>query len=252
MSATSISRKLESSINKFFTTFVVGNENVYNENIIYSGIMNKFLAVDNSSDKEVPTCCLRDTISSIVTINNSRLYIPLHEIANKKSYKTAHMIFNHLIVPPSKTGTLQRIRTGTGKVYYGACGILLDENKNPIMLSTVNVKRVGNSNYNISDLTLYVNPSVFTGTDIMDKLIRDKIIPFILSEGITFDTGIRDSFIRDNIKRSIIGLYQKSVPKIIIDNSINKFFITPVESALQEPSITLLSNIDNFIDFVNG
>lgn len=251
MATTSLSKKLETSINRFFAPFLIPNETVYNENIMYGGIMNKFIAVDKSSDKEIPTCCFRETLSSTVAYNNTVLYIPLHEIANRKSYKTAHMIFNNLVVQPSRAGILQRIRTSSGKVYYGSYGLLLDENKNPILLSTVKVKRTGTPYYNVSDLTLYVNPSVFTETDILNSLIKDKIIPFILSEGITFDIGIADSHVKDNIERKFIGLYRKAVPKIVIDSSINKFFITPVET-VQNPSSVILSNIDDFIDFVNG
>lgn len=251
MATTSLSRKLEVSINKFFTTFVIPNETVYNENIMYGGIMNKFIAIDKSSDKEMPTCCLRETLSSTIAYNNTVLYIPLHEITNRKSYKTAHMIFNNLVVQPSRAGTLQRIRTSSGKVYYGSYGLLLDENKNPILLSTVKVKRTGTPYYNVNDLTLYVNPSVFTETDILNSLIKDKIIPFILSEGITFDMGIHDSHVKDNIERKYVGLYRKVFPKIVIDSSINKFFITPVET-VQNPSSVILSNIDDFMDFVNG
>lgn len=251
MATTSLSKKLETSINRFFAPFVIPNETVYNKNIMYGGIMNKFIAIDRSSNKEIPTCCLRETLSSIMAYNNTVLYIPLHEITNRKSYKTAHMIFNNLIVLPSRAGTLQRIRTSSGKVYYGSYGLLLDENKNPILLSTVNVKRTETSYYNISNLTLYVNPSVFTETDILNSLIKDKIIPFILSEGITFDIGIHDSHVKDNIERNFVGLYKKAFPKIVIDSSINKFFITPVETVLN-PSSVILSNIDDFIDFVNG
>lgn len=251
MATTSLSKKLETSINKFFTTFVIPNETVYNENIMYGGIMNKFIAIDKNSDKEIPTCCLRETLSSTIAYNNAVLYIPLHEIANRKSYKTAHMIFNNLVVQPSRAGILQRIRTSSGKVYYGSYGLLLDENKNPILLSTVNIRKAGTSYYNISDLTLYVNPSVFTETDILNSLIKDKIIPFILSEGVSFDIGIHDSHVKDTIERKFIGLYRKVVPKIVIDNSINKFFITPVEAA-ENLSRVILSNIDDFMDFVNG
>lgn len=251
MATTSLSKKLETSINKFFETFVVPNEIVYNENIMYGGIMNKFIAVDKNSDKEIPTCCFRDTLSSTIAYNNTKLYIPLHETVNRKSYKTAHMIFNNLVVHPSRAGTLQRIRTSSGKIYYGSHGLLLDENKNPILLSTVNVKRTGTSYYNISDLTLYVNPSVFTETDILNSLIKDKIIPFILSKGISFNIGISDSHVKDNIEHKFVGLYKKVFPKIVIDSSINKFFITPVETA-ENPSSVILSNIDDFIDFVNG
>lgn len=251
MATTSLSKKLETSINRFFAPFLIPNETVYNENIIYGGIMNKFIAIDRSSDKEIPTCCLRETLSSTIAYNNAVLYIPLHEIANRKSYKTAHMIFNNLVVQPSRAGILQRIRTSSGKVYYGSYGLLLDENKNPILLSTVKVKRTGTPYYNVNDLTLYVNPSVFTETDILNSLIKDKIIPFILSEGVSFDIGITDSHVKDNIERKFIGLYRKAVPKIVIDSSINKFFITPVET-VQNPSSVILSNIDDFIDFVNG
>ena len=251
MATTSLSKKLETSINRFFAPFLIPNETVYNENIMYGGIMNKFIAVDRSSDKEIPTCCLRVTLSSTIAYNNTVLYIPLHEIANRKSYKTAHMIFNNLVVQPSRAGILQRIRTSSGKVYYGSYGLLLDENKNPILLSTVNVKRTGTPYYNVSDLTLYVNPSVFTETDILNSLIKDKIIPFILSEGVSFDIGITDSHVKDNVERKFISLYRKAIPKIVIDSSINKFFITPVET-VQNPSSVILSNIDDFIDFVNG
>lgn len=249
--ATSISTRLENSINRFFTTSVITTEFVDNENIMYGGIMNKFIVIDKNSDKEIPTCCSSKTLISAITKNDTKLYIPLHETTNKKSYKTAHMIFNHLIVQPRKVGILHRIRTSSGKVYYGSYGLLLDENKNPILLSTINTRWSGMSNCDINGLTLYVNPSVFTETDILNTLIKDKIIPFILSNGISFDTGIYDACIRDTIERKFVGIYRRVFPKIVIDSSINRFFITPVETT-ENPSSVILSNIDDFISFLNG
>lgn len=249
--ATSISKRLENSINRFFTTSVITTEFVDNENIMYGGIMNKFIVIDKNSDKEIPTCCSSETLFSAITKNDTKLYIPLHGITNKKSYKTAHMIFNNLIVQPRKAGILRRIRTSSGKVYYGSYGLLLDENKNPILLSTINTRWSGISNCDINGLTLYVNPSVFTETDILNTLIKDKIIPFILSNGISFDTGIYDTCIRDNIERKYVGIYRRVFPKIVIDSSINRFFITPVETT-ENPSSVILSNIDDFISFLNG
>ena len=246
-----LSRKVEDSINKFFQIYMLQDECISNDDIFYRGTMNKFLVIDNSAEKEVPTCCFNQTIDKIISRENPFIYIPLHDhLSNRKAYKTAHMIFNNLVSRPGRRGVLARIRTSNNEIYYGSHGIILDSEKNPLLLSTVNVKK-SSETYIISNLTLYINPSVFTKDGVLEKFIKDKIVPFLLSRGVSFDSGIRNSSVRDRITRKVDeNLFSKAFPNIVISESINNFFSAPEEYDVDGVSTCILACIDDFMEFI--
>lgn len=244
--ATSISRKLNESINRFFLTLMSQAEYLDNEKALYDGNINKFLLIKDVAVCEIPTCCLNWTANKIS--NNNTVFVPMHvkSLSNKRAYKTAHMVFNNLVNVPCRSGTLYKVRTVNGEVYYGSYGLILDANKNPLLLSAINTASKGTYRY-VTELLLYVNPSIYTGDGMLDKFIRDKVIPFILSHGVPLDLGITNSNLRDTILRKNIDMYNKVIPKVIISDSINNFFDSPVEEDTSKAIEHVLLNIDDFM-----
>lgn len=161
------------------------------------------------------------------------------------------MIFNNLVNIPSRRGVLTRIRTADGEIYYGSYGILMDSRKNPLMLSSLSINKVG-QNYNIEEVTLYINPIVFTRTGILDKFIRDKVIPYILGTGVQFEHYFtRFSSVRDRLDRKRDkNLVNRIYPKIVISDTINKFFSCPRDYG-SIVSDGILANIDDFMEFIS-
>lgn len=240
----SVSRKLHESINRFFSITMVSDEYLVNERVLYDGNINKFLFIKDLPICEIPTCCLSSTAEKL---DNNAVYVPLHDLRlNGKAYKTSHMVFNNLVGPPHRSRTLCRVRTSNGEVYYGSYGLILDANKNPLLLSAVNTTSVGASKY-IRELLLYVNPSVYTGDGMIDKFIRDKVIPYILSHGVSFTIGSGGTKLRNTLSYKIINGEEKVIPKVIISDSINNFFESPVEKDTSKANKHILLNIDSFM-----
>lgn len=249
--AASLSRKVEDSINNFFSTYMWAEDSIDNKNVFNSGTMNKYFVVDSSANREIPTCCFNSNINKMVSEQGSRFYIPLYERSSvRKAYKTAHMIFNNLVSKPSKRGVLTRIRTADGEIYYGSYGVLMDGRKNPLMVSSLSVNKTG-ANYNVEELILYINPVVFTRTGILDKFIRDKVIPYVLGTGVQFDRLSRFTSVRDRLNRKCDeNLIDRVHPKIVISDTINKFFSCPRDYG-SIVSDGILACIDDFMEFIN-
>lgn len=242
--AVSVSRKLHESINRFFLINMVQDDYFENERVLYDGNINKFLFIKDLPICEIPTCCLGIIAEKL---DNNAVYVPLHDLRlSRKAYKTAHMVFNNLVGPPCRSGTLYRVRTSSGEVYYGSYGLILDANKNPLLLSAVNTASVGARKY-IQELLLYVNPSVYTGDGMIDKFIRDKVIPYILSHGVSFAIGFGGTKLRNTLSYKIINREEKVIPKVIISDSINNFFESPVEKDTSKANEHILLNIDSFM-----
>lgn len=244
--ATSINRKLTESINRFFLTLMHQDEYLDNEKVLYEGNINKFLLIKDAAVCEIPTCCLNFTANRVS--DNNTVFVPMHvkSLSNKKAYKTAHMVFNNLISTPCRSGTLYKVRTSNGEVYYGSYGLILDANKNPLLLSAISTAYKGAYRH-VTELLLYVNPSIYTGDGMLDKFIRDKVIPFILSHGVSFDLGLTNSNLRNTILYKIIHMCNKVIPKVIISDSINNFFDSPVEEDTSKANEHVLLNLDNFM-----
>lgn len=249
--AASLSRKVEDSINNFFSMYMWTEDSIDNKNVFNSGTMNKYFVIGSSANREVPTCCFASNINKIVSEQGSRFYIPLHDCSSvRKSYKTAHMVFNNLVSKPSRRGVLTRIRTTDGEVYYGSFGVLMDSRKNPLMVSSLSVNKAG-ANYNVEELILYINPVVFTRTGMLDKFIRDKVIPYVLGTGVQFENLSRFNNIRDNLfRKRDENLIYRVHPKIVISDTINKFFSCPRDYG-SIVSDEILACIDDFMEFIS-
>ena len=96
-----VSVKLQESVAKFFCGSSRDSHNYYGDEFFYNGKMDKFISIKSSVNNEIPVFCFDQSLAYMMQ-DNKEVIIPLtyDRIGNPKTYKTAHMLFNHLIKTP--------------------------------------------------------------------------------------------------------------------------------------------------------
>lgn len=249
--ATSVSRKLEESLNRLFDGSYNSSRCFPNEVFFYNSNSDKMLVCKKSTNMEIPICCFSESILHLANSNNNiEVSIPLrYNISEgRRVYKTAHMLFYNLIMCPGSNSILRRVVTPHNEVYYGSNGLLLDANKNPLLLSVVKTKERTGSIIELSELILYISPKIFNSTGILHKYIRDKVIPYLTSSGVyAFLNYSMPRIVRNNINEN----FTKVKPKIIISDSIDDFFASPSEAIdCEKASNIMLNNFEDFFKFL--
>lgn len=239
-----VSEKLRDSISRFFCTYSNEGDSYNGNEFFHNGKLDKFISIKSSPHNEIPVFCF-ETIVPYLRHEGNEVILPLtynNERADK-AYKTAHMLFHHIIKLPTVGKRLTRIRASSGEIFYGANGILLDSNRNPIMLATIRTE--GLLNISMEELILYINPKVFNNEGILNKYIKDKIIPHILS-GIYLTGGSFIRGINNRIGIDSCGNFRDVAPKIVISDTINNFFTTVVDDGRDDASEIVLHNLEDF------
>lgn len=244
--------KLNAIVFRFFSGYSnEGNGHYEGNQFFYNGKLNKSISIKSSENNEIPVFCLDSSIHYL-TKENSEVIIPLtYNISSEtKAYKTTHMLLYHLIRLPRVGDRLNVLRGSTGELFYGANGILLDSNRNPLMLATVRTS--GIRRINLEELILYISPSVFTNNGVVDKYLKDKVIPRILS-GVSLDSQVLyDRYVTDRVNIDTNGRIRSVVPKIIISDSINNFFTTTVDDNNDNASEIVLNNLEDFLKCIES
>mgnify|MGYP006375614243 CR=1 FL=1 len=246
-----VSAKLRESIIRFFCVDTRDRGSYNGNEFFYNGKMDKFISIKSSVNNEIPVFCFDQSITYMVQ-ENKEVIIPLtyNRRGNPKTYKTAHMLFNHLIKIPESGNKVTKVMSSNNETYYGSFGLLLDASRNPLMFATIRTE--GITQMKLKEIILYVHPSIFTRGGILDKYIRDKVIPYILSEGIYLDIPIYSRSYTVDVGRNDSGLLTRVTPKIIISDSINRFFITTSEGDVDNASDIILNNLDDFLTYMKN
>lgn len=178
-------------------------------------MLRKYLCADLSfQDIEIPT--------ALLGIFKQTLLMPEREwdqIAMPIFYKytryanNSYFIIKEMFMNCSTCGLgLSRLITNKS-VYYGGNGMIFDENMNPIILYTVNLSDIisynGKWSAKATAFNLKVSPNVFTSKNILEKYIRSKMIPEIISaemdrfklKGLNFDPNIHPIVIVEDLSR---------------------------------------------------
>lgn len=159
-----------------------------------SEMCRKFLVVDTSLDKrefELPVIARVPALRVMRKENGerrgtNRTVLPLYSTITVRK-RSADSIFQYIVRSGSFNRRLIEIITAKGQTYYGGYGILLDADWNPLMLATLMARRISDLNSPSMELCFYkavlhVSPKVFLNqTDLMEKSIIKKVIPFYLA-----------------------------------------------------------------------
>ena len=165
--------------------------------------------VDNGNIKEVPS------YNIMVGNRNSYLFSLDYVPVVRKTFGT--MIKDLSIY--RGVGELNTTKDKDGNIYYGCKGLILDNNFNPLVLTTITYKGEGEELVRI--FTVRISPRVFLINKTMEKGIQKYLMEFCSST-------------------QFIGYLREQVqPNIIINNDIDKF--------IQHPTVPNSINTNNDI-----
>lgn len=231
--------------NSLYPHLSLDNNEVFKKNLI--------IEVDKD-EIEIPVIvrrhCELEILSSlnISDSNIKNIIVPLYDNALYTAKRTFDTIIKYIFTRVKYNARLQRIITGTDKVYYGGNGIILDESYTPLLLCTLLAKVVYDKDKKDNSISYhrpicYVNPKVFLEpNDLINKGIIKKIIPYYTNNNIYYPI---DSLFRNN-------LYTNKV-KVVIDN-FDRFFTEPVKPTSTCSNDTLneclIDNIDDIMMLV--
>ena len=165
--------------------------------------------IDNGNIKEVPS------YNIIVSKKSSYLFSLDYVPIVRKTFGTMIKDLSFY----RGVGELNATKDKDGNIYYGCKGLILDNNLNPLVLTTITYK--GEGEELVKTFTVRISPRVFLINKTMEKGIQKYLIEFCSSA-------------------QFIGYLREQVqPNIIINNDIDKF--------IQHPTIPNSINTNNDI-----
>lgn len=165
--------------------------------------------VNNDNIKEVPSY-------NIMVYNRNSYLFPLDYVPVVR--KTFGTMIKDLSIYRG-VGELGATKDKDGNIYYGCKGLILDNNLNPLVLTTITYKGEGKELVKI--FTVRISPRVFLINKAMEKGIQKYLIEFCSSAQFI-------SYLREQVQ-----------PNIIINNDIDKF--------IQRPTVPNSINTNNDI-----
>lgn len=197
---------------------------------------------------------VEEGIKSLDEIKSLQFIYPLINIMPTENKRTFNSIFRTLL-SSNYNSRLVKVKTSKGEIYYGAPGIVLDEEYNVLLLMAMKAT-LEEHNLLYHEPILYINPSVFINKDLVSKNIISNIVPYFIENKVNLiDSSINYEHIKykDGLVSSTSIIFQPrlsvgieikdmtsiciSLPETPTVNSINK---NNINSFLIEESNTLM------------
>ena len=130
-------------------------------------------------------CCMGYDFQSIpFTVGNlvySMTRLLLTEIKSKRTVSTCLKCINELPI-----GRIAEIVTSKGERYYGARGLILDHNREPLLMGVVRYRLSGLGVYVPTNYIpkVYISPKVFSNKDMISKAIIKHLVPQLAGNNI--------------------------------------------------------------------
>lgn len=142
------------------------------------------------------------------------------------SNRTVNTLIEHLVeYYPGMHGMYTNGCTNKGESYYGCKGTIFNEDMTLILFNTIECKIEGKTLI-YKKLKSYIHPSVFYSEGTIEKCIAEKIVPFILQNGINFRSYNSD--VVNDIKYSTNETISRTIPELVITDITDKFFCKPI------------------------
>lgn len=130
-------------------------------------------------------CCMsydfqsRSLVERNLTYSMTRLL--LTEIKSKRTVSTCLKCINELSI-----GRIAEIVTSKGERYYGARGLILDHNREPLLMGVIQRRLSTLSEYTHTHYIpkVYISPKVFSNKDMISKAIVKHLIPQLAENNI--------------------------------------------------------------------
>ena len=232
---------LTSLLNVYTNSHYRENVNSSNPNYEINYLSNNVCGIAFNIDcsKEyisVPLFCKATVEYSIFKVLNGfpkeECVVGLYSNGRTSDKRTANAIFKYF----NNTifgDRLSKIVTNKGLTYYGGHGIILDKNMKPLVLCTAEGSFIEND-FEYNRVVIYVSPSVFNSSDVLEKGIVKTLIPAYTSNNVTLTFRSK----RKNF-----------TPEVVIKDFTNDFFIKPIAP---KPSEITKENINTFLlDYVD-
>lgn len=161
---------------------------------------------------------------------------------NYSSYRTADALIRNLVEFNSSKGSMYLMaKTNKGETYYGCNGTIFNKDMVPLIFNVIECE-IADNTLVYKKVKSYIHPSVFYSDGIVEKCIANKIIPFVMQNGV--DVSPYDSRIVNDISYVNIGGVRKTIPELSVANVADRFFCKPIL-----PSVVYSD--DNINDMLN-
>ena len=145
--------------------------------------------VDRTRVSEVPACAANAVLNQLLRVREDsfRSVFPVVLPEEEVCVSGADSILRTFSRFRSRGGRVIRLRTSKGEIYYGSPGIILDEDFNPLLLSTYKVGVDEHEGPSLGGTTVYLSPSVFTDdSKSLNKALARKALPYLLLNDISY------------------------------------------------------------------
>lgn len=191
----------------------------------------------NKNGCDIPIYCASriDNILNRISGDNCDIVLPLCIDPYRRSCSGAETIIKHFVRFYAGNARLAKAVTPKGEVYYGAGGIILDKDFNPLMVATTRFDGLGPEIFvgsgpvrKYNGITVHLHPNVFLDdTSVLNKSLAKKGMQFFLSCDIngwdnrgTVKVVIDDcsQFIKKVNKPNVADLTPESFNQVLKDN----------------------------------
>lgn len=202
-----------------------------------NNVFSNFLRVKTSPNGfEIPIFCnnfIETTIVRQFELNGrfKDIIIPLGANKTTSTVKSIDKLFYPINYSVVKANGFCSYKTEKSDVYHIDRGIIMDKDENLLMFNTIEIE-VKDGKLECKKVKSYIHPSVFYSDGLIEKTIVEKIIPYILKEGVyIYPNHQNDDYVINNlgmVNTEANTYYRKRVkPEIIIKDVKDIFFCTP-------------------------
>lgn len=145
---------------------------------------------------------------------------------NCATYRTADVLIRNLVEFGSSFRSMYlTAKTNKGETYHGCNGTIFNKDMVPLIFNVIECEIVNNALV-YKRVKSYIHPSVFYSDGTVEKCIVNKIIPFVMQNGIKIMP--HDSRVVDNISYVGTGRVGRTIPELSVSNIADRFFYKPI------------------------
>lgn len=141
-------------------------------------------------------------------------------------YRTADALIRNLVeYNSSRSGMYLTAKSNKWETYHGCNGTIFNKDMVPLIFNVIECEIVDNTLV-YKRVKSYIHPSVFYSDGTVEKCIVNKIIPYVMQNGVEIDS--HDPRVVDNISYMGTGSIRKTIPELSVANIADRFFCKPI------------------------
>ena len=170
---------------------------------------------------------LLDRLGAGNPMRRSDIIIPFNTVeSNRAPYRTSDALIRNLVEFDSSRGSMYlTVSTNKGETYHGCNGTIFNKDMVPLIFNVIECEIV-NDALVYKRVKSYIHPSVFYSGGTAEKCIANKIIPFVMQNGVKVIPC--DSRVVDNISYIGTGIIKKTIPELSVTDISGRFFCKPI------------------------